>query len=103
VKCEGADIERVWCAAAGYRKDSASGCCIVQCLVCSSVIQTGECVCVPYCAMFFVQQRDTDRRVRVCAVLCNVWCAAAGYRQDNPRECFIVQCFIYKIYFSVPV
>jgi hypothetical protein len=44
VKNEVADIERVWFAAAGYRQDSACECCIVQCLVCSSGIQTGQCV-----------------------------------------------------------
>ena len=33
----------------------------------------------------------------------NVQCAGAWYIQDNPRQCFIVESFIYKIYFSVPV
>jgi hypothetical protein len=41
-------------------------------LVCSSGIQTGQCVWVLYCAMFGVQHWDTDRTVRVSAVLCNV-------------------------------
>jgi hypothetical protein len=32
-----------------------------------------------------------------------VWCAGAWYIQDNPRQCFIVESFIYKIYLIVPV
>jgi hypothetical protein len=43
---------------------------------------------------FGVQQRDRDRTVRVSAVLCNVRCAAVGYRQDSACECCIVQCLV---------
>ena len=32
-----------------------------------------------------------------------VWCAGAWHIQDNPRLCFIVESFIYKIHLIVPV
>ena len=32
-----------------------------------------------------------------------VQCAGAWYIHDNPRQCFIVESFIYKMYLSVPV
>ena len=37
------------------------------------------------------------------AVIEKVWCAGAWYIQDNPRQFFIVESFIYKMYLSVPV
>jgi hypothetical protein len=30
-----------------------------------------------------------------------VWCSGAWYINENSRQCFIVEPFIYKIYFSV--